>query len=451
MTQVTKVAGPPMGSTADALEAVGGVEEEWFFEGPATAYRLAGGAEQYPNDGRWLAEPAEEAPFRSRMVVVRPRDPRAFNGTVVVLWNNVSGGESFLQGNRAAQMLEDGFAVVGVSAQHVGVEGPTAELAALGMVAPSLKGDDPERYGDLQHPGDDFSYDIYTQAARLLAPDRPREHDPLDGLEVRHLLAYGGSQSAARLAAYLNGVQPLVSLFDAFLLLVFPNAPCALNAASAPAEVREAGGTNLHDLLLWHEHVLRDDLDIPVIVVNSEWESAECFPNHQDDTDFVRWWEVPGTGHIGMATADEMAMVAAMGFQGSTVSFAPAVRAALHALQRWLEEGSPPPHQRRFERQDGTRVLARDEHGNALGGIRWPELEAPLGTHVGENLTDDIANVGGSSTPFPPEKIRALYPDHSAWYRKYEAAVEQLVADQVVLPDDAADMLTRVAELELPT
>ena len=132
------------------------------------------------------------------------------------------------------------------------------------------------------------------------------------------------------------------------------------------------------------------------------------------------------------------------------MSFAPAVRAALHALQRWLEDGAPPPHQPRFERQGGTRVLARDEHGNALGGIRWPDLEAPLGTHVGENLTDNIANVGGSSSPFEPEKVRALYPDHSAWYQKYEAAVEQLVADQVVLPDDATEMLARVAEFDLP-
>ena len=69
-------------------------------------------------------------------------------------------------------MLQDGFALVGVSAQRVGVEGPSAELAALGMVSPSLKGNDPERYGDLQHPGDDFSYDIYTQAraARRAGP-----------------------------------------------------------------------------------------------------------------------------------------------------------------------------------------------------------------------------------------------------------------------------------------
>ncbi len=410
MTQAKKMAGTPMGSTADALEAVGGIEEEWFIEGTASAYGLADGIDQYPTDGRWPAVTIDEAPFRTRMVVLRPRDPATFNGTVVVLWNNVSAGESFIQGNRAAQMLEDGFAVVGVSAQRVGVEGPSAELAALGMVAPSLKGDDPERYGDLQHPGDDFSYDIYTQAARLVASDRPRDDDLLDGLEVRHLLAYGGSQSAARLAAYLNGVQPITSQFDAFLLLVFPNAPCALNAASAPAEIREAGGTNMHDLLVWHEHVLRDDLGVPVMVVNSEWESAECFPNHQDETEFVRWWEVPGSGHIGSATPDEMEMVAAMGFQGSTVSFAPALRAAFHALQVWLDGGTPPPFQPRFERQDGTRVLAATSTATRSAASAGPTSRLRWRRTWARTSPTTSPTWGGAARRSPPRRCGRCIP-----------------------------------------
>ncbi len=443
MATITRVAGTPMGSVADAAAAVGGIEEEYFLEGTATMYALAGSVDEYPTDGRWPAEETEQqASFRTRMVVVRPRDAATFNGTVVVLWNNVSGGESFIQGNRVAELLLDGFAVVGVAAQVVGVEGRD------GM--PSLKTGDPERYGDLHHPGDDYCYDIYTQAGQLLAPNRPRESDPLDGLDVRHLVAMGVSQSAARLASYVNGVQPLTARYDAFLIVVFPNSPCALNAASAPAEVREAGPGNLPELLPWHEHLIRDDLDVPVIVLNSEWESAECYPNHQDDTELVRWWEVTGTGHIGTATPEEMEIAAAMGFAGSTVSFAPTVRATLHALRRWLDGGAPPPHQPRFQREGDTRVLARDEHGNALGGIRWPDLEAPLGTHVGENLTDNIANVGGSSTPFPPEKVKALYPDHAAWFAKYQAAVEQLVKSEVVLPDDADAMIERAKTFELP-
>ena len=42
------------------------------------------------------------------------------------------------------------------------VESPGAE----GIVGAGLKGIDPERYGSLQHPGDAFAFDIFTQVAR---------------------------------------------------------------------------------------------------------------------------------------------------------------------------------------------------------------------------------------------------------------------------------------------
>ena len=45
----------------------------------------------------------------------------------------------------------------------------------------------------------------------------------------------------------------------------------------------------------------------------------------------------------------------------------------------------------------------------------------------------------GTSTPFPPEKVRALYPDHAAWFAKYRVATERLVETGVFLPDDAED------------
>ena len=113
--------------------AVGGIEEEFFFEGSATHFVLASNVDQYPTDGRWRVEPASEQPFRTRMLVVRPGNPDDFNGTVLVEWNNVSGGERFLNGPGAPKLVQDGFAVVGVSAQFVGVEGSRDHpLAALG-------------------------------------------------------------------------------------------------------------------------------------------------------------------------------------------------------------------------------------------------------------------------------------------------------------------------------
>ena len=100
---VAKIDGEPMNTVADAVEQVGGIQEEYFFEGTATRYRLAGGATEYPVDGRWDIEPVDEQPFRTRMLVLRPADPADFNGTVIVEWNNVSAGENFLGGPGAAR------------------------------------------------------------------------------------------------------------------------------------------------------------------------------------------------------------------------------------------------------------------------------------------------------------------------------------------------------------
>ena len=94
--------------------------------------------------------------------------------------------------------------------------------------------------------------------------------------------------------------------------------------------------------------------------------------------------------------------------------------------------------------------LPRDEHGNALGGIRWPDLEAPLGTHAAEHFGDGLNMLRGTSTPFPPEKVHALYPEHRVWLAKYEAALDDLVETEVVLADDADEMRSRAAASPLP-
>src|SRR5262245_49402230 len=120
---ITGGTGTAFNSVAAEVESVGGVEDEFLFEGTATQFRLRG-ASAYPTDGRWDAEPMSDKPFRSRMLVVRPGDPAAFNGTVIVTWNNVSAGQdNFSVGQSAAQLIADGFALAGVTAQRVGVEG----------------------------------------------------------------------------------------------------------------------------------------------------------------------------------------------------------------------------------------------------------------------------------------------------------------------------------------
>ena len=63
---------------------------------------------------------------------------------------------------------------------------------------------DPARYGSLEHPGDAFSYDIYTQVGPG-PPGRRRRRRRSAGSDPSGSLAIGESQSAFALTTYADG------------------------------------------------------------------------------------------------------------------------------------------------------------------------------------------------------------------------------------------------------
>ena len=75
------------------------------------------------------------AAYKTRIFVYRPKNPKKFNGTVVVEWNNVSGGvdsaPDWIQGH--VELLREGVAWMGVSAQIVGVESGTPLAPVLSL------------------------------------------------------------------------------------------------------------------------------------------------------------------------------------------------------------------------------------------------------------------------------------------------------------------------------
>ena len=73
----------PVWASAQNLDAIGYIEEEFFLEGDATLFSLAPGTE-YTFDGRWSIESRGTVPFRTRILVRRPSDPEQFNGLVIV-------------------------------------------------------------------------------------------------------------------------------------------------------------------------------------------------------------------------------------------------------------------------------------------------------------------------------------------------------------------------------
>ena len=165
------------------LAAAGYVEEE---------LRATGSARSYAD------HPA--AAYATRVVVRRPEG--GGSGTLVVEWLNVSSGSdagpdwTYL----AAEIVRRGHTWAGVSAQHVGVEGGPAAVAA----GVALQGLRDARPGAVRRPrripGDAYAYDIYTQVARGLASDLGRFVRPGGGRvavgvradDVRQRRAAGG-------------------------------------------------------------------------------------------------------------------------------------------------------------------------------------------------------------------------------------------------------------------
>jgi Alpha/beta hydrolase domain len=364
--------GQPFNAMPERLaERYGYVEEEYVLEGEATAYRPIG---ELGEDGHWAVTEAGTAPYRSRILVRRPADPDAFDGTVFVEWLNVTAGvdgdPDF--GLTHPELLEHGSAYVGVSAQRAGIEGGGV-LPIPGVEVQALRQWDPERYGDLTHPGDPYSYDIFSQAAQAVR--RPGDVDVLDGLTARYVIAMGESQSAARMVSYVDAVHPLARIYDGFLI-----------------HSRGGGGAPLVDSpAILGEGVarIRDDLDVPVLQFLTETDLFGVLGFHrarQDDSDRLRTWEVAGTAHADRSILDynaEMAQeVAGGGFDlvaecGSINegSQAYVLRAAIAELRAWVVDGDPPPQAPPLEVEG--QAIARDGRGIALGGIRTPAVDAP--------------------------------------------------------------------------
>ena len=421
--QAATVTGPITGgvhgtpySTVNVSEQ-GYVSGEFFVEGEAHAYELVEGT--HTPDGQWKSKRSDETvPFKTRMLVVRPSEPERFNGTVIVFWLNVTAG--FELGSAAGEALR-GYAWVGVSAQKIGIDGFPQDPQGL-------KAWDPERYGSLVHPGDAYSYSMFTQVAQSIAPDRDEQSlDPMGGLDVQRLIAVGASQSAMRLRTYINGVHHVENVFDGYVPFIdFGRVyPFAMELAG-----ERRGGTRAS---------IRMDLDVPTIVVNSETEVPSYYGVREKDTDRFRYWEVAGTSHVSVPRPAEA------GSGGNWLSYTPVYNAAIRHLHVWIKDGIAPPMMPRIDANPGSPMpeVVRDAHGNAVGGIRLPDLEVPSATHTGFGTRQEGTRFGflyGTADDFAAEKLSTLYPDSATYLKAWNAALASAVEQGMVLADDATSM-----------
>ncbi len=460
------VDGPVTGGEGEAvlaqgtpdLDAAGYTEEEFFVSGTASSYTSA---EPLSSDGEWTVEPDESADYTTRILVRRPADAADFNGTVFVEWLNVTGGLDAAAVFTQAQVewLRSGAAWIGVSAQTAGISGEGGLGSAL-----RLQNADPVRYAPLTHPGDSFSYDMFSQVGAAV---RTQPETVLGGLEADRVFATGESQSAFRLSTYANALAPADHVYDGFLIVSRSSVGAALSEAPQ-ADVPAPSPT-----------LVRDDLDVPVLVFTSETDIAGGIGYagaRQPDTDRFRGWEVAGTAHYdayglvvgatddGSGTADA-ALFDAMSdppsaIYGNIIScdrpfnagpFTYVLRAAAAALDDWARAGEAPPEMPRIELDGPTGAVVADDDGIALGGIRTPQVDVPVATLSGSGQPPNgFCGLFGTTTPFDAGALAERYPDHAAFVEQWDAAVDDAVASGALLEADADNIKAAAAQSAIP-
>src|SRR4051794_597692 len=423
--------------------SVGYSEKEFFFSGDATSLGKPG-----PSccSSPGPVDPAgTKSSYKTQMAVYAPRDPRRFNGTVVVEWLNVT-----TQVNLGTTwpleyeyLTKAGYAVVYVAAQKRGVD----------ESATSLVNYDPVRYGSLHHPGDEYAWDIFSQGLQALQTNGSGSVDPLGGLKAKRVIATSFSQSTIEMITYMHQVQPRTQMVDGFLPAVL--GPYFLS----PDGVHPT---------------------VPTMWVNTETEAtgqtgvsngtccnpAPAAPLPPPDGENLVYWEVAGTSHVGwwgysfIATAlsesetngtvapawnpQDVGQYGERGGGACPQNFFPdryAYHSALYWLNQWLTSGKRPPSAPRFERdpllQDAP---ALDADGNVVGGLRLPPIDVPVATYVAHTC-----HLMGATAPFTPDKLSQLYPTHADYVGKMQQATSKAVEDGYLLPMDGCDLMIRAA------
>jgi Alpha/beta hydrolase domain len=447
--------GAPIPAGSYDLATVGYHEREFLIEGEAQSFALVG---ERSTDGQWEVAPAADAAYTSRLVIRAPIDPARFSGTAVVEWNNVSGGidigPEWMFFHR--YLVAAGHVWVGVTAQKAGIDGG-------GIVEGlHLKVLDPQRYDSLRHPGDAWSFDIFSQVGSLL---RSAEDDsPLGSLVAARLVAAGESQSAAFLVTYINAVDPGAEVFDGYFVHGRPGTGASLDGTFVAR--RGAVADTARSELQGRERI-RADVRVPVMVLQSETDVVLLGGGQpaQPDGSHLRLWEISGAAHAdtyllvasqeddGNLSSDRLAQLMQpttdilAGHTDTPINSGPQQhyigQAALDWLIRWSAGGPPPPGAARLQVDETHDRLIEDDFGIAVGGIRTPWVDIPTSRLSGLGQTGEtFAVLFGTTEPFDGDALAARYPGGRAEYLDdFSASLDSTITAGFILAGDRAEII----------
>ena len=455
-TPVPRVGGPvpvtadsrPFMAAADTqtplnLPAFGYMEEEFFVSGRANVY-------DWDSSGKVTLRTAD-APYTTRILLLRPIEPARFSGTVWVDILSPARGYDFAEnwGTTNYYMMDHGDASIGITMFPATIR--------------SLKKFDPKRYGTLSmanpavplqgcpqagrgydsemEPG--LRWDIVSQVGALLKSGVPNR--PLAGFQVERIFLYG--QTGGDMPTYISAIHRIANLengkpvWDGYFIKD-GGGPTSLNQCGE----RPPNGDS--------RRMIRN-VSVPVIRFLVENMALGIYdarrPDSDEPGDRYRLYEVPGATHsdgtsvflwmpsLKILTALNSEVVTP--YWPFTFSCSPPVglsdfpvhyfvAGAMRNLDEWVRNGTPPPKGGRIEVVNGGTPAAasvRDKFGNAVGGIRSPYLEVPAATYY-ENFPN-CRNMG-YKIPFDWPKMQQLYGTYENYQKRFNAGVDRLVTER---------------------
>ena len=451
------------------LAAFGYVETEHLVRGRAQVYDRAGQAVRVLGEG----------PYTTRILVRRPKDPRRFNGTVVVEPFNPSDGVDLpiMWAESYRQLMAGGYAWVGVTIKPNTIAAlrrfDPRRYAAVGMpnpfARPRCSAAEINSWSRPTTPADEtgLAWDMLSQVGAVLKSRSAANPIPWP---VKRLYMTGQSQTAGyarTYAAFFAGRARGPSggpLYDGYLYSGSPPWQVPLNQC-------------LGDLKPGDPRLITPAVGVPVIEIFTQGDMGTNIATRRPDADAAadrfRRYEIAAAPHVdpweGRSFAADADMqragmrddrqarqacepkdVAATDFPNRYV-----FDAALRNLDRWVRQGEPAPRGRPLQlasngpfRPDRGFVL--DGYGNAAGGVRMPVVEVPTARWVGAKSGPFVCLFEGYKRPFGSAELRRLYPSHQAYVAKVAASVARLERQRWLTPEDGAEVLREARGSRIP-
>lgn len=444
-TPTSQIFGPaalPGTPEAAALAKAGYVQEEYFLSGAANVYG-------YDAAGKTVVE-RSGLPYTTRLLVVRPKDPKRFSGNVQL--NMFHPSMAHHQWSRISAYVVrhgDAFVAVGIGADPRQRETPASQPPTAAHLIP--KWYEPARYAPMQWPDEDgIRWDVFGDTAKLL-----KQGGALGGLKVSRVYASGWSFLGSFLRNFIND-----GFHDRFRMA--DGRPAIDGYLIGIASGTQSSGylpINSHSetLPLGHPKRVVQPADVPVIELMSENEAAGGGPTARDGDGIKgghRLYQIGGVTHTDLgvpspvepATAQlrtkghpAAAPAPACGYENSDVPMRDVAQAALANLDRWSRGGPPAPPSAVIEL--GPNGPVADAVGNTRGGVRLAQLEVPLARY---GAPPNGACAGQSPyklerrVPLSAAELAKLYPGgREEQVRRFKAALDRLVRERYLLAPDA--------------